>query len=105
MSTECYPISILPNISELYRGYLTMAESAVDAPVRRWYGAEPLQGKWMQKGAAKAAEVARLADLLKAQSAEFGAGEEIFANIERLRGGARALVTGQQVGLFGGPAL
>jgi bacillithiol synthase len=105
MSTECYPISILPNISELYRGYLAMAESAADAPVRRWYGAEPLVGKWMEKGVAKAADVGRLADLLKAQSAEFGAGEEVFANIERLRGGARAVVTGQQVGLFGGPLL
>jgi bacillithiol biosynthesis cysteine-adding enzyme BshC len=104
MSTECYPISILPNISELYRGYLAMAESA-DAPVRRWFGAEPLTGRWMEKGAAKATDVGRLADLLKTQSAEFGAGEKVFENIERLRDGARALVTGQQVGLFGGPTL
>ena len=45
MSGECYPISTLPNISELYRGYLAMAESPADAPVRRWYGAEPLSRK------------------------------------------------------------
>jgi bacillithiol biosynthesis cysteine-adding enzyme BshC len=96
---------MLPNISELYRGYLAMAESAPDAPVRRWYGAEPLGGRWMDKRAAEAADVGRLADLLKAQSTAFGAGEKILENIERLRGGARALVTGQQVGLFGGPTL
>jgi uncharacterized protein YllA (UPF0747 family) len=105
MSTECYPISMLPNVSELYRAYLAMAESPADSPVRRWYGAEPLYGKWMEKGVAQAADVGRLADLLKAQSVEFGAGGKVLANIERLRNGARAVVTGQQVGLFGGPLL
>ena len=39
------------------------------------------------------------------QSLEFGAGAAALANIERLRAGARAVVTGQQVGLLGGPLL
>ena len=26
MSTECYPITILPHMSQLYRDYLAMAE-------------------------------------------------------------------------------
>jgi bacillithiol biosynthesis cysteine-adding enzyme BshC len=47
----------------------------------------------------------KLADALRAQSIEFGAGPAVLANIERLRSGARAVVTGQQVGLFGGPLL
>ena len=50
-------------------------------------------------------DAARLADVLARQSAEFGAGAAAMANIEKLRGGARAVVTGQQVGLFGGPLL
>ncbi len=105
MSGECYPISTLPNISELYRGYLAMAESPADAPVRRWYGAEPLSGRWMAGGDGWKGDAARLADALKTQSVEFGAGPAALANIERLRVGARAVVTGQQVGLFGGPLL
>src|SRR6202012_276312 len=46
---------------------------------------------------------ASIADLLLEQNRSFGAGEKTFANIERLRNGAGAVVTGQQVTLFGGP--
>jgi bacillithiol biosynthesis cysteine-adding enzyme BshC len=105
MSAECYPITVLPHISELYRAYLAMAESAADAPVRRWYGGEPLSGRWMTGGAGWKGDASRLADALKTQSEGFGAGSATLANIERLRAGARAVVTGQQVGLFGGPLL
>ncbi|MCU1323649.1 MAG: hypothetical protein JWM43_3298 [Acidobacteriaceae bacterium] len=108
MSIECYPITILPHVSQLYRDFLAMAESPADAPVRRWYGAEPFAGKWMRidsNDAVKIADPSRLADALKAQSLEFGAGTAALANIEKLRAGARAVVTGQQVGLLGGPLL
>ena len=44
MSGECFPITVLPHVSRIYRDYLAMAESAGDAPVRRWYGAEPFSG-------------------------------------------------------------
>jgi len=46
-----------------------------------------------------------LADALDAQSLAFGAGPATLANIAKLRTGARAIVTGQQVGLLGGPLL
>ncbi len=65
MSTECYPITILPHVSKLYRDYLAMGESAADAPVRRWYGAEPFGGRWMGK-ARPGVDAGRLADALKA---------------------------------------
>jgi len=105
MSTECYPITVLPHVSQLYRDYLAMAESAQDAPVRRWYGAEPISGRWMASGGMKVEDAGGLADALKRQSVEFGAGPAALANIEKLRAGARAVVTGQQVGLLGGPLL
>jgi bacillithiol biosynthesis cysteine-adding enzyme BshC len=105
MSVECYPITILPHVSQLYRDYLAMADSAADAPVRRWYGAEPFGGRWMDADAVKVDDPARLADALRAQSLEFGAGAAALGNIEKLRAGARAVVTGQQVGLLGGPLL
>ena len=104
MSVECYPITVLPHISQLYRDYLAMGESGTDAPVRRWYGGEPFAGKWMQ-GPVSAVDAGRLADVLQRQSVEFGAGAAALANIEKLRAGARAVVTGQQVGLLGGPLL
>lgn len=109
MSAECYPITILPHVSQLYRGYLAMGDSPADAAVRRWYGAEPFGGRWMRAAGAGASlarvDAGRLADALMRQSVEFGAGAAAMANIEKLRGGARAVVTGQQVGLFGGPLL
>ena len=42
--------------------------------------------------------------MLRAQNAAFGAGPAVFANLDRLEKGAVAVVSGQQVGLFSGPA-
>lgn len=47
------------------------------------------------------AEVTRI---LQGQNASLGAGAETQANLKRLAVGAVAVVSGQQVGLFGGPA-
>src|ERR1700735_5655973 len=104
MNVECYPITVLPHVSRLYSDYLAMAESAGDSAVRKWFGAEPFAGKWIGRGEpVKDAEA--LADLLEKQAVEFGAGDAVKANIAKLRAGARAVVTGQQVMLFGGPLL
>jgi bacillithiol synthase len=43
--------------------------------------------------------------LLESQAVEFGASDAAKANIAKLRAGAQAVVTGQQVVLFGGPLL
>ena len=104
MSSECFPITVLPHMSPLYLDYLAMADSAGDSAVRRWYGAEPFAGKWLGK-AVPVPHAGLLADLLDQQAAEFGAGDAAKANIAKLRAGARAVVTGQQVVLFGGPLL
>src|SRR5271156_1117135 len=104
MSSECFPITVLPHVSQIYRDYLAMAESAGDSAVRRWFGAEPFAGKWLGKGM-PVRHIGALADLLDRQAADFGAGEAAKANIAKLRAGARAVVTGQQVVLFGGPLL
>jgi len=45
----------------------------------------------------------RVSAILERQNASWGAGPQTVANINRLRQGAAAVVTGQQVGLFGGP--
>ncbi len=106
MSTECFPITVLPHVSALYRDYLSLAESAPDAGVRRWFGAEPFGGAWFRSAPSElGARAAALAAALESQSREFGAGDAALRNIAKLRDGARAVVTGQQVGLFGGPLL
>jgi bacillithiol biosynthesis cysteine-adding enzyme BshC len=45
----------------------------------------------------------QVSTILERQNASWNASSQTFANINRLRGGASAIVTGQQVGLFGGP--
>ncbi len=104
MSAECFPITVLPHVSQLYRDYLAMADSASDAAVRRWYGAEPFAGRWLGKPV-QVKHPEALADLLEAQAVDFRASDAAKANIAKLRTGARAVVTGQQVVLFGGPLL
>jgi bacillithiol synthase len=45
-----------------------------------------------------------VATTLRAQNTAFGAGPAVFENLDRLEKGAIAIVSGQQVGLFSGPA-
>jgi bacillithiol synthase len=47
---------------------------------------------------------AAVTEILREQNAALGAGEATRANLDRLAKGAVAVVSGQQVGLFGGPA-
>lgn len=106
MSAECYPVSVLPHITRLFTDYLAMGEDSGQL-VRGWYGADPAGRTWMQgsTGGSAMQNSGRLADALYKQSVMSGAGPAALANIDRLRHGARAVVTGQQVGLFGGPLL
>ena len=106
MSAECYPITVLPQISRLFREYTELRTAPPDAPVRRFYAGSPFDGQW-QRGTTPLLQADRgvLVDALQVQSQGFGAGNATFANLQRLRQGARAVVSGQQVGLFGGPLL
>jgi bacillithiol biosynthesis cysteine-adding enzyme BshC len=47
---------------------------------------------------------AEVSSILRKQNSALGAGEETFSNLDRLEKGAVAVVSGQQVGLFSGPA-
>jgi bacillithiol biosynthesis cysteine-adding enzyme BshC len=93
---------MLPHVTKLYRDYLAMGESGAGSPVRGWYGAEPLGKEWMQPPAGSNNAV-ELAAALERQSVAFGAGTKALENITKIRAGAPVVVTGQQVGLLGGP--
>jgi bacillithiol biosynthesis cysteine-adding enzyme BshC len=105
MQAECYPISTLPGTTRLFRDF---AEGSADSSrlLRQWYPHEPFSMEWAKHSPELGAEHrAQLADAIKSQAIEFGASESALANIEKLRNCAAAVVTGQQVALFGGPLL
>jgi len=106
MNTECYPISTLPGTSALFRDYVDAGVSVHAAALRRWYPSDPFSMEWAKSAPELGAgHRERLADALLRQADGFGASGEVLANIERLRNGAAAVVSGQQVALFGGPLL
>ena len=110
MSTECYPDrdaaacdgSCIATTWRWARARRAWPGKHQSGPVRKvvWRGAAGWL--WMRPAAASA-HAGALADALERQSVEFGAGTVALGNIAKLRAGARAVVTGQQVGLFGGP--
>ena len=99
-------MSTLPGISSLFRDYAEAVDVETISRLRRWYPADPFRMDWAQKAPTLGQEHRELlADALLAQATLFKAGPSAVTNIQRLRGGAAAVVTGQQVGLFGGPLL
>lgn len=106
MSAECYPITILPHVSRLFREYTELRTAPIGAPVRRYYACSPFEECWKEGTNVRLQpDRAALVDLLRAQNVAFGAGNSTERNLQKLNDGARAVVTGQQVGLFGGPLL
>jgi bacillithiol biosynthesis cysteine-adding enzyme BshC len=106
MKLECYPISALPGTTALFRDYAEPAGSRQPGLLRRWYPADPFTMAWAGRAEPRdAGHRTRLADGLLRQADGLDAGGAVLANIERLRHGAAAVITGQQVALFGGPLL
>ncbi len=99
MEPECYPSSIVPRSSRLFLDY---SESSV--PLAPFFAHAASGREWITHRTDLTQDHREpLADLLLEQNRSFGASEAAAANIERLRAGASAVVTGQQVALFGGP--
>lgn len=98
------PFHQVPHTSRLFRDYLYDFSK-----VQAWYAQAPFARDWAAAARGIAAEAypaerrARMADALERQNRSFGAGARTLANLERFRAGAQVVITGQQVGLFGGP--
>ena len=106
MQTECYPISTLPATSALFRDFAEAGDARTTAQLRQWYPVAPFRMDWARAAPVlDAAHRESLANALLGQAETFTASAAAKAHIERLRSGAAAVVTGQQVGLFGGPLL
>ena len=105
MPVECIPISMLPGTTALFRDYAETAGPA-RSRVAGWYPHNPFSMDWAAfSPALPSSQRDALADALLREAKAFEAGDAVFANVEKLRAGAAAVVSGQQVGLFGGPLL
>jgi bacillithiol synthase len=99
VKTECYPIAILPGLSRLFLDFADTREA-----LSPFYSASAYSTGWMAtRPVLPPQHREKLCDLLEQQNRDFGAEAPALENIARLRDGAGAVVTGQQVTLFGGP--
>jgi bacillithiol biosynthesis cysteine-adding enzyme BshC len=93
LTVQSLPISAIPGLHRIFLDYCT----AQNAGFRGWYGAAPADRGWQQSQHPQTAEHREaVASLLEAQNPG--------SSLAGLRQGANLVVTGQQVGLFGGPA-
>jgi bacillithiol biosynthesis cysteine-adding enzyme BshC len=102
VKSHCLPFSQIPHTTRLFADFLAYQPS-----VQAFYPRSPYFQEWMKDEAAKisydSSRRERVAGILERQNKGWGASAKTLANLERLRNGAAAVVTGQQVGLFGGP--
>src|ERR1700691_685253 len=99
---ECLPFSQVPHTTKLFLDFLAYPPSA-----RKFYPHSPYFSEWFKAEASAlnydSARRENVSRVLERQNKSWNASPQTLANIERLRSGAAAIVTGQQVGLFGGP--
>lgn len=103
MKAQCLPFSQVPHTTELFADFLSGSPK-----VRQFFPRSPHFSEWLKEEAAlmgyDSGRRARVADILEKQNRNWNGSARTLENIARLRVGAAAVVTGQQVGLFGGPA-
>jgi bacillithiol synthase len=102
LKAQCLPFSQIPHTSRLFLDFLSGAPGVDpffprDLHFSEWIKDEANQ---MQYDPVRRQNVAAILDR---QNKAWGASSKTLENISRLKSGAMAVVTGQQVGLFGGP--
>src|SRR5256885_3479421 len=102
MKSHCCPFRQVPHTSKLFLDYLDFSSS-----VQPFYSRSPRFLEWAEdeRGRIQYPSERRnqVAAILDVQNRIWGASAATLENIQRFRSGACAIVTGQQVGLFGGP--
>lgn len=102
MKSHCFPFRQVPHSTRLFLDYLDHTPS-----VQPFYPRSARFLEWARDESSKIrypeARRDRVAEILERQNKSFGAAAQTLESIAEFRNGAAALVTGQQVGLFGGP--
>lgn len=93
---DCRPINLLPGLHPLFLDFC-----AGTPKVRAFYGKAFGEDGWQARPETPA-HWANVVELIAAQNPT-AAGGAVQRQLDALRGGAGVVVTGQQVGLFGGP--
>jgi bacillithiol biosynthesis cysteine-adding enzyme BshC len=103
VNSHCFPFRQIPHSTRLFLDYLEHAPAA-----QTFYPRSAKFLEWAQEEASliryPGDRRKQVAEILERQNQSFGASAQTLANIAAFRDGALTLVTGQQVGLFGGPA-
>jgi bacillithiol biosynthesis cysteine-adding enzyme BshC len=102
VKSHCLPFSQIPHTTRLFTDFL-----AYQPNVRQFYPRPPHFTEWLKEEATRisydSSRRERVSAILERQNRSWNASPKTLANLDRLRKGAAAIVTGQQVGLFGGP--
>jgi len=102
MKSQCLPFQQIPHTTRLFLDYLSYTPS-----IRSFYPRSPIFSEWVkdesQRVVYDGVRRGKVGEILERQNRAWGASPKTLANIERFKRGALAAVTGQQVGLFGGP--
>jgi len=102
VKAHCLPFSQIPHTTRLFLDLL-----AYTPQVQAFYPRSPHFPEWLTQEAGRisydAARRESVTQILERQNRSWGASDKTLANLDRLRKGAAAVLTGQQVGLFGGP--
>ncbi len=102
MKSQCLPFHQIPHTTPLFIDFLSWSPS-----IQPFYPRSPHSAEWLTSETSAirydSARRERIVGILERQNKVYGGSPKTLENIARFRRGASAVVTGQQVGLFGGP--
>jgi bacillithiol synthase len=102
VKSQCLPFRQIPHTTKLFIDFLSWSPQ-----LRQFFPRSPHISQWLkdekQRLGYEPARREQVSAVLRRQNKAWAASPQTIENIDRLRGGASAVVTGQQVGLFGGP--
>jgi bacillithiol biosynthesis cysteine-adding enzyme BshC len=102
VKAQCLPFTQIPHTTRLFADFLGGSPQ-----LEPFFPRTPYFSSWFKDEAEKisyeSSRRERVAQILERQNKTWGASAKTLENIARLKAGAAVVVTGQQVGLFGGP--